>query len=51
MESSNDPGGLSHRWIIKSMIPIAFYLLVFIGIGFILKNFNAYRRIATGKGI
>jgi TRAP-type mannitol/chloroaromatic compound transport system permease small subunit len=50
-ESSNDPGGLSHRWIIKSMIPIAFYLLVFIGIGFILKNFNAYRRIATGKGI
>lgn len=50
-EGSGDPGGLPYRWIIKSMIPISFYLLVFIGIGFILKNFNAYRRAVAGEGV
>lgn len=42
-EISGDPGGLTHRWIIKAFIPLAFYLLVFVSIGFIIKNINLYR--------
>ncbi len=39
-EISEDPGGLSHRWIIKSMIPIAFFTLIFTSIGYMIKNIN-----------
>jgi TRAP-type mannitol/chloroaromatic compound transport system permease small subunit len=42
-EISGDPGGLTHRWIIKAFIPASFYLLVFTSIGFIVKNINLYR--------
>ena len=42
-EISGDPGGLTHRWIIKAFIPASFYLLVFTSIGFIIKNINLYR--------
>ena len=28
-EISEDPGGLTHRWIIKSMIPFSFVFLIF----------------------
>jgi TRAP-type mannitol/chloroaromatic compound transport system permease small subunit len=42
-EISEDPGGLTHRWIIKSMIPIAFIFLIFSSIGYIVKNINIYR--------
>ena len=34
-ETSGDPGGLDHRWIIKSMIPISSALLALAGIGMI----------------
>jgi TRAP-type mannitol/chloroaromatic compound transport system permease small subunit len=27
-EQSSDPGGLTHRWILKSLIPLGFSLLV-----------------------
>jgi TRAP-type mannitol/chloroaromatic compound transport system permease small subunit len=50
-EGSGDPGGLAYRWIIKSMIPISFYLLIFISIGFILKHVNLYRRASIEKGV
>ncbi len=43
-EISMDPGGLTHRWIIKAFIPFGFYLLMFISIGFIIKNINMYRK-------
>jgi TRAP-type mannitol/chloroaromatic compound transport system permease small subunit len=43
-EVSGDPGGLTHRWIIKSFIPFSFWLLIFITIGFVIKNVNLYRR-------
>ena len=36
-EGSGDPGGLSHRWIIKAVIPAAFILLIISGIGFMLR--------------
>lgn len=42
-EGSGDPGGLPYRWIIKSMIPLSFYVLLFINIGFIIKNYNRYK--------
>ena len=42
-EISGDPGGLTHRWIIKSMIPSAMVFLVFCAVGFVIKNINLYR--------
>lgn len=37
-EISEDPGGLTHRWIIKFMIPFSFFLLFLSSIGYIYKN-------------
>lgn len=36
-EGSGDPGGLPHRWIIKSMIPLSFLLVIISAIGFMLR--------------
>jgi TRAP-type mannitol/chloroaromatic compound transport system permease small subunit len=44
-EMSGDPGGLPHRFIIKSMIPLSFFVLMFVAIGYIIKNINIYRGI------
>lgn len=46
-EISGDPGGLTHRWILKAFIPFAFWLLIFIGTGFVIKNINAYKRAVS----
>ena len=43
METSEDPGGLTHRWIIKAVIPISMLVLVLASIGSIVKNINLYR--------
>ena len=40
LESSPDPGGLPYRLIIKSIIPIAFFLLMIQGILNTIKNYN-----------
>ena len=37
-EISEDPGGLTHRWIIKFMIPLSLMVLVLSAIGYIFKN-------------
>ncbi len=37
-EISPDPGGLTHRWIIKAMIPFGFIFLILSGLVYILKN-------------
>ncbi len=50
-EISGDPGGLTHRWILKSLIPFSFFLLVFVTIGFIIKYINLYRGADTGEGV
>jgi len=42
-EISEDPGGLTHRWIIKSMIPAAMAFLIFSAVGYIIKNINIFR--------
>jgi len=39
-ETSGDPGGLAYRWIIKSMISIAFICTLISSIGFMLRSIN-----------
>ena len=41
-EKSGDPGGLEYRWIVKSLIPLSFFLLIITAIGFFIKNLNIY---------
>ncbi len=48
-EISGDPGGLTHRWILKAFIPFSFLLLIFASIGFIIKNINIYRGYGRAK--
>ncbi|MAD41515.1 MAG: C4-dicarboxylate ABC transporter permease [Arcobacter sp.] len=42
-EQSGDPGGLTNRWLVKSLIPISFFLLIITSIGFFIKNLNVYK--------
>lgn len=42
-EISEDPGGLTHRWIIKAMIPLSFIFLILSAMGYILKNVRIYK--------
>jgi len=42
-EISEDPGGLTHRWMIKAMIPLAFIFLLFSAVNYIISNINIYR--------
>lgn len=42
-ETSNDPGGLPYRWIVKSLISFSFFLLTFMSLGYIIKNINLFR--------
>jgi len=44
-EISGDPGGLTHRWIIKAFVPASMGLLIFVAIGFLVKNINLYRGV------
>lgn len=44
-EISEDPGGLHHRWIIKSMIPVSFGFLILCAVTYILQNINCIRRL------
>jgi len=42
-EISGDPGGLSNRWLIKSVIPVSFVFLIVSAMGFITHNINIFR--------
>lgn len=42
-ERSGDPGGLPYRWLIKSVIPVAFIAIMISGLGLILKSINTLR--------
>ncbi len=42
-EISEDPGGLTHRWIIKFMIPLSFFILILSSIGYIVKNITTIK--------
>jgi len=39
-ERSSDPGGLSHRYLLKAAIPAGFILLMFQGVALILRSIN-----------
>ena len=43
-EISEDPGGLTHRWIIKAMIPLSFVLLIISAIGYIFRNIGHLKK-------
>ena len=42
-EISGDPGGLTHRWLIKAVIPASFVFLIVSALGFIVHNLNIFR--------
>lgn len=44
-EISGDPGGLTHRWLIKAAIPVSFVFLMVSATGFILHNINIFRGV------
>lgn len=44
-ETSGDPGGLPYRWIIKAVIPFAFFSMAISGIGLLLKSINILRGV------
>ena len=46
-ELSGDPGGLTHRFIIKSVIPLSFILVVISGILFALDNYKQLKASQT----
>ncbi|WP_309496701.1 TRAP transporter small permease subunit [Sulfurovum sp.] len=43
-EISGDPGGLTHRWIIKALIPLSFWVLIFFTFGYFIRNLNIYKK-------
>ena len=46
-EISGDPGGLTHRYLIKAVIPGSFVLILISAAGFVLQNINIYRGTGT----
>lgn len=49
-EQSGDPGGLTNRWLVKSLIPLSFFLLIITSIGFFIKNLNVYKGLHSYGG-
>lgn len=48
-ERSGDPGGLPYRWLIKSVIPVAFITISISGLGLMLKSINTLRNHAASE--
>ncbi|WP_212656223.1 TRAP transporter small permease subunit [Marinomonas sp. CT5] len=44
-ETSGDPGGLPYRWIIKAVIPFAFFSMTISGLGMIIRCINVLRGV------
>ena len=44
-EASSDPGGLTHRWLVKSLMPLAFLFLSFASLRELVKNFQEYKSL------
>ena len=42
-EISGDPGGLTHRYLIKAVIPLSFVFLVISAAGFVVRNIRIFR--------
>ena len=50
-ESSGDPGGLPHRWIIKAMIPLSFFFIAVTVLGLILIALTRLLRPAVSGSL
>ena len=48
-EISENPGGLPYRYLIKGMIPLSFFLLIFTAFGYTVQNINIYRKAGAEK--
>ena len=48
-EISEDPGGLSMRWLIKAQIPFSFIFLIFCAFNFLLHNINILKSNTNNK--
>jgi TRAP-type mannitol/chloroaromatic compound transport system permease small subunit len=48
-EISENPGGLPYRYLIKGMIPLSFFLLIFTAFGYTVQNINIFRTSGPGK--
>lgn len=46
-EISGDPGGLTHRWLIKAIIPASFAFLLVSAAGFLVRNINIFRGLES----
>ena len=44
-EASSDPGGLTHRWIVKSLMPLAFILLALQSVAELSKIMKKYKML------
>lgn len=42
-EISGDPGGLTHRWLIKAIIPTSFVFLMISAAGFVVRNIRIFQ--------
>ncbi len=49
-EKSGDPGGLEYRWLVKSLIPLSFFLLIITSIGYFIRNLNVYKGLHDLEG-
>ena len=45
-ESSQDPGGLMNRWIIKGVIPLSFVCLLLASVSFFINRLSTYLQIS-----
>ena len=48
-EISENPGGLPYRYLIKGMIPLSFFLLIFTAFGYTVQNINILRNAGADK--
>jgi TRAP-type mannitol/chloroaromatic compound transport system permease small subunit len=42
-ERSSDPGGLTHRWVLKAVIPLGFVMLALQSVAEVLKSWTGFR--------
>lgn len=44
-EASSDPGGLAHRWIVKSLMPLSFFFLALQALSLLFEEIKKWRNV------